>query len=95
MTTSSIHIGSNGAMSFNGFDATNLYRANVIKQGIKLHQSCGMILTRGVTITKLFGMASEYTGKKYKRGAHAQAIADLSAWIDNAKTTISITSDQE
>lgn len=93
--TSSIHIGRNGAMSFNGYDATNLYRAAMIKQGIKLHRDTGMILTRGATITKLFGMASEYTGKKYKRGQHNAAIADMETWIDDAKTAITITSDKE
>lgn len=95
MTQSSIHIGRNGAMSFNGYDATNLYRANVIRQGIKLHMATGMILTRGATITKLFGMASEYTGIKYKRGQHEKAIADMTAWIDAAKASITITSEQE
>lgn len=91
MTTSNITIGQNGAMSFNGPDAVNLYRANMIRQGIKLHMTTGMILTRGATITKLFGMASEYTGNKYKRGQHEKAIADMTAWIDAAMASIPVT----
>jgi hypothetical protein len=92
---SNIHIGKNGTMSFNGADATNLYRASMIKQGIRLHRDTGMLLTRGATITKLFGMASEYTGQKYKRGQHDLAIADMTAWIDAAKASITITTDKE
>jgi hypothetical protein len=88
MTKSTITVGPNGVTSFNGYDATNLYRAAMIKSGIKLHRDTGMLLTRGATITKLFGMASEYTGKKYKRGQHNAAIADMEAWIETAKLSI-------
>lgn len=92
MTNSTINVGPNGVTSFNGFDATNLYRAAMVKQGIKLHRDTGMILTRGATITKLFAMATGYTGKKYKRGQHNAAIADMEAWIDAAKASITYTS---
>jgi len=73
--------------TFIGTDGVNTYRAIATKAAIKMHQACGMIPSRGVTITKLFKVASEYTGKAYKRGQHAQAIADLQVWIDANGTT--------
>jgi hypothetical protein len=73
--------------TFIGTDGTNTYRAIATKSAIKMHKACGMIPTRGVTITKLFKIASSYTGKTYKRGQHDQAIADLQVWIDVNGTT--------
>ncbi len=73
-------------------DATELYRALQLRSGIKLHKSCGMMLTRGLTITKLFGMAGHYTGQKYKRGEHDRAIADLTVWIETMKSALPIES---
>lgn len=78
------------ATSFVGPDATNLFRALTLKQGIAMHRKFGMIPTRGATITRMLAMASEYSGKPYKRGQHAQAEADLQAWIDAMKCALPI-----
>lgn len=85
------HIGYNAkgeAVSFVGHDATQLYRAAATKAAIKMHKVCGMIPTRGVTITVLFKIASEFSGKKYKRGEHDKAIADLDVWIQTMKAAL-------
>ena len=74
-------------MTFTGPDGVNTYRAAVLRSSIKLHKSTGMIPTRGVTITRMFKLATEYTGKTYKRGAHDAAIADLQEWLDANGTT--------
>lgn len=80
---------SNGGTTFTG-DGIQLFRAVTLKSAIKLHRDCGMIPTRGMTITKLFGIAQQITGKKYKRGQHDAAIADLTVWIDAANAAMPI-----
>jgi hypothetical protein len=76
----SIHKG--GGVTYAGPDATNLFRAKMLRASIRMHRDCGMIPTRGVTITKMFAIAGQYSGKKYKRGQHDAAIADLDLWIN-------------
>ena len=68
--------------SASGKDAMRVMQVNTIITGIKMHiQTNGrMILTRGATITKLLGMATTYTGRKYKRTERERAIADLTEW---------------
>ena len=80
MNDSHIKVG-NGGVAFVGPDAVDLYRVRAVKGAIMMHQKFGMVPTRGVTITKLFQIAKGYTGKTYKRGAHAEAIADLDRHI--------------
>lgn len=81
MTDSSITI-SAGGTTYAGPDATNLFRAKILAGSLGLYAKCGMIPTRGVTITKLLAMATQYTGKKYKRGDAAKAQADVKLWAD-------------
>jgi hypothetical protein len=74
--------------TFAGTDGVNTYRAIVTKSAIKMHRDCGMIPTRGMTITKMLKIAADITGKaKYKRGAHDEAITDLEKWIEENGTT--------
>jgi hypothetical protein len=67
----------NGGFSLSGRDAVEVYRAATIRSGLQMYVSTGMLLTRGMTITKLMALASEYTGKKYKRGQYLIAAADM------------------
>jgi len=62
---------------FVGPDAVDLFRVRVLRSSIAMHKRSGIIPTRGVTITKMLAMASQYTGRPYKRGQHDQALADL------------------
>ena len=80
---------SNGSTTFTG-DGITLYRAMTLKSGISLHRKCGMIPTRGMSITRMFGIASEITGKKNKRGQHEAAEADLSAYIEALKAALPV-----
>lgn len=80
------------ATTFVGPDATRLYRATVIKHSIELHSRCGMLPTRGVSITKLFALATEYTGKAYRRHEHSRAIADLELWIVTMRAALPVIS---
>lgn len=81
MNQSQIEIGSHGGVAFVGPDAVDLYRVRLLNSAIRLHWRTGMIPTRGVTITKMFEMATRYTGKRYKRGDHVAAMADLQRHI--------------
>lgn len=85
----------NTGTSFVGPDATRLYRANVIRQSISFHKKTGMIPTRGMTITKLFALATGITGKPYKRGDHDKAYADLTTWINTMIAALPVIGDKK
>jgi hypothetical protein len=72
---------STGGTCFVGPDATHLIRATMLKHAIKMAKS-GMLITRGMTLTKSMKMVTYYTGKTYKRGQADAAIADLQVWCD-------------
>jgi type II secretory pathway component PulF len=80
---------SNGGTMFAGPDATELVRATMLRHAIKIAQS-GMMLTRGMTLTKSMKMAERYTGRKYKRGQADQARADLTVWIETMRSALPI-----
>lgn len=83
----------NGGTMLTG-DAIPVFRVITIRSAIKMHRDCGMIPTRGMTITRLFGLAKDITGNTYKRGQHDAAIADLTTWIDAAKASLPIQDDR-
>lgn len=78
---------SNGGVMFAGAAAVDVFRAITLKSAIKM-SAAGMIPTRGFTLTKGLKMATQYTGKPYKRTQATQAIADLQAVIDSARAAI-------
>ena len=86
---SHIQVGVGGTM-FVGQDATNLFRAMSLASSHGLYAKCGMIPTRGVTITRMLAMATEYTGKKYKRGEAAKAQADVKIWCETMKAALPV-----
>lgn len=69
------------ATSYVGPDATQLFRVNMLKASIRLWTKTGMMPTRGLGIKKMLGMATQYTGRKYKTSEAAQAIDDLHHWV--------------
>lgn len=73
---------SSGATSFIGPDAIALYATMQLRSAITLYANCGLIPTRGVTITKMLARASQITGKKYKRGHALVAANDLKTFCD-------------
>ncbi len=62
--------------SFNGENAVDLFRIRVLSSGLGL-LSKGISPTRGFTLSKALLMATQYTGKKYKRTQVEQAREDL------------------
>ena len=90
MDNSELHIRNGQITAYVGLDATRLYRVRTLKSFIDLHKKTGMIPTRGVTITKMFKMAKEYTGQTYKRGEHDRAVNDLNVWIANMMAALPV-----
>ena len=72
---------SKGSTCFVGPDATNLVRARVLKSGLIMWTKYKMIPTRGITITRMLTIATEYTGKSYKRTEANRAVDELQSWI--------------
>lgn len=90
MTESSITVHQSGAISFDGPDATNYFRAFTLRQSLERYAKFGMIPTRGVTITRMLTMATDYTGKRYKRGEALKAAADVRVWCETMKAALPI-----
>lgn len=86
---SHVNVGSGGT-SFVGPDAVNLFRAATLKGALKMYAACKIVPTRGVTATSMLKMATPYTGKTYKRGEHAKAAEDMTAWIETMKAALPI-----
>lgn len=78
-----------GYTSFSGPDATELFRAMMLKSALKLANH-GIQATRGLTKTKALSMVERYTGKKYKRTQLDIAIQDLTIWIETMKSALPI-----
>jgi hypothetical protein len=87
---SELHVSDNRIVAYVGNDATQLFRVKMLRAAINLHAKTGMIPTRGVTITKMFRMAEQYTGQKYKRGEHTRVIADLEVWINTMLSALPV-----
>jgi hypothetical protein len=89
-TQSEVILSRNGT-TFSGPDAVNLMRAITLASSLRLYAKTGLIPTRGITASVLLRIATEYTGKIYKRGQHEQAAADIRVWIDTMKAALPIT----
>lgn len=91
---SEITVHQGGGISITGRDGMHYYRALHVKMGLSLWIKNGLRLTRGVGPAQLLALASEYTGKTYKRGAHQQALDDLQVWIDTMKAALPFTDER-
>jgi hypothetical protein len=92
MNQNHIAVHKDGGMSFVGPDATKLFQAITLRSSLSLYAKCGMIPTRGVTITRMLALTKTFTGKTYKRGREgaAAAAADMQVWIDAAKASMPV-----
>ena len=86
---SGVTVGAGGTM-FHGPDGVKLYQAIALKHGLKLYANTGMKPNRMWTPTAMLKLATSFTGKKYKRGEHAKAAQDMTAWIDAMNAAIPI-----
>lgn len=68
--------------TFSGKRGVDTFTAIVLKSGISLYAKTGMKPNRAYTPTAMLAKAGQITGKKFKRGQFAEAIAALDAWIN-------------
>lgn len=87
MTDSYIRDFDNGGVSLVGPDAVALFRVAALTSALGL-LSKGITPTRGLTVKRALGMATEYTGQTYKRNEIERARADLKVWIETMKSAI-------
>lgn len=64
------------AAAYIGPAAVDVFRIKTLISALGLLAK-GITPTRGLTSTKALAMATQYTGKAYKRGHHEQARIDL------------------
>jgi len=85
-------ISSESGTMFVGPQAVDVFRAVMLKHALSLHVRTGgaLRITRTATPTMLLKNAGAYTGKTYKRGQHAQALEDLTAYIETARAGIPV-----
>ena len=76
--------------TFVGPDATNLYRAAMLKSAMGLYLKTGIKVNRMYTPTAMLATAGAITGKRYKRGQMADAVADLSVAIEAMRAAVPV-----
>lgn len=89
MTDTAITLHKNGGFTLTG-DAIPMFQVVTLKGALKMYAKCGMIPTRGMTITKMLKSAAAITGKAYKRGEAMKAHDDLVIWIEAAKASMPV-----
>lgn len=90
MTDSYMQKTADGTVIFAGRDAVDLYRVTVLRSAIKLYAKTGIKATRLYTPTTMLRAAGGITGKTYRRGQFALAIADLSVVIEEMRANVKV-----
>lgn len=80
-----------GGTTLVGPDAVNLFRAISVRAALTMYARTGMKMTRGATPTVLLAIATEYSGKAYKRGQYDQAAEDVRIWVETMKAALPTT----
>lgn len=78
--------------SYVGCDAVSVVRALSLWSALKLYVNSGgkIIPTRGMTITKMLKLATQITGKSYKRTEAMKAAEDVKKWADEMKAALPV-----
>lgn len=79
-----------GGTTISGRDAVSYYRACTIQSALHLYARTGLLVTRGARISVLLRLATEYTGKAYKRTEATRAADELRAWCLTMKAALPI-----
>lgn len=94
MRDSEIHH-SRGGSTYAGTDAVNTVRAFYLASALDLYAKTKMQMTIGATPTAMLKLATQITGKPYKRGAYTQAAEDVRKWATEMRDSIPTTIDGE
>jgi hypothetical protein len=89
MAESAVTFGAGGGVTFTGADGVGLYRALALATALKLAGK-GFQLSRTMPKGKLLAAATALSGKTYRRGAYAEAEADVRTWIEAMKAAIPV-----
>ena len=73
--------------TFVGQAGVSTFQAISLKHGLKLYAATGMKPNRMWTPTAMLRTAGQITGKTFKRGQYAEAVAALTDWIDENGTS--------
>ena len=84
MSESKIVFREDGTVIFQGAEATSVYQAMVVRQGLKACKD-GFRLNRAYTPKNLMAMVQKITGKKFSTRKYDEAIAAMTSWIDSVK----------
>lgn len=76
------------SVSFEGPNGVNVYRALAVASALRLYAKTGMKANRAYTPTAMLRVASEMTGKTFKRGQYREAADALSALADSLRAQI-------
>ena len=90
MNDSEIVRHASGGVTFAGPDAVNFYRAVTLVSCLRMFARSGIKPTRGIGGPQMLALATQYTGKKYKRGQWLAAADDVKVWADTMKAALPI-----
>jgi len=88
MSQSEIILHSDGAISFLGGDAIELFRALTLRNHIQLYAKTKLIPTRGMGIRKMLALATQFTGNSYTTKQLQNACNDLTIWIETMRSAL-------
>lgn len=80
MSESHIERHASGAVSFVGPEAVAIYRATVVASALRLYAKARIRVNRAYTPTAMLAVASEVTGRTFKRGQYLEAANALDEW---------------
>lgn len=79
-----------GAASYVGPDGVALYRACVLRTGLRVYAKHKLRINRGYSPMAMLKAATSITGRTYTRGQYLSAAADLTAWIEAMRTSLPV-----
>jgi hypothetical protein len=77
-----------GGTSFVGPDAVSCFAAFALASGLRLYAKTGLRPNRAYTPSAMLAAASRITGKRYKRGQHELAAADVQRWAEEMRDAL-------
>jgi len=87
-----INVSKSGAVTYTG-DAVELFRLTVIKRGLMLFNSTGIVMTRSANPRVMLDLTTKVTRKQYQnsKAGRTRAIADLEEYCSLLKSSIPVT----
>jgi hypothetical protein len=84
-----------GATSFVGPEAVNVFACLTVASALKLYAKTGMKANRAYTPSNMLAFVERTTGQKFKRGQYMEAAEFLREWAQAQRTTQSMDTTKE